>query len=72
MTQGPWTLVLKAPLCLLACPLPSQPLLASRAEESRVQLATLGRLAGWGVERGYSEEWATVAGVLFGVRPLSP
>lgn len=53
-------------LCLLACPLPSQPLLASRAEESRVQPATLGSLAGWGVERGYSEEWARWRGCFLG------
>lgn len=33
-------------LCLLACPLPSQPPLSSRAEESRVQPATLGSLGG--------------------------
>lgn len=49
-------------LCLLAWPLPSQPPLASQAEESRVKPATLDSLAGWGVERGYSEEWATVGG----------
>lgn len=55
---SPCTLVQKVPhpVCLLACPWPSQPLLAPLAKESSLpsQAAELG----WGSGEGYNEEGA--------------